>query len=551
MQLTTIRAAVCPSTITKVTRLFNGTLHDVAHELFQNARRAGAMRIVVQIGDDDGQATLTIYDDGCGIDDPASVLTLGQSRWTDQIKAAEDPAGMGVFSLAGRRVTIESWSPRHQASWKAVIEADAWDGSQDIAINEGSHCQGTAITIDLPPDWAGHVQSAIYAASAYLPIPVELNRDAVPRGDFLDGAVRIAEWNGSRIGIFEGHAPERSINFHGVTISCRLPRVHECDQLHYSHHARLDIGDTPALQLVLPARKEAVENAGLAALREAVELEIYRTIAAKTAHRLAYHHWQRATELGIEIAEAEQTLCTWHPQVADCNSGSFGSTRIAAEGAILTPMFSPSFGQPLARAAAKHPFRAQFAEKVAGYIGYSWYDALASILDARLVVTCVDGSKITIDDFEESADLADHTLVEAIEAQFDIGVRTTRETICLSADVAFGSGADIYDGLEAARIVWTKDGASVDDLADLLDAAYFCSSDDRECDSWDTQRRSFEDEALALAASLLVGEDAAAAARIQRLLRDNVWLVPAGRSCTISIVDRKVEVVVVPLDQAA
>ena len=329
-----------------------------------------------------------------------------------------------------------------------------------------------------------------------------------------------------------------------------LPGSHECDR-HRSYYARLDIGNTPSLQLVLPARKEAVENAGLVALRAAVELEIYKTIAASPSRRLSHHDWLRAAELGVVVVEAEQTLRSWNPQVADSNSGSYGAARIVAANAILTPMFSPSFSQPLARAAAKHPFRGQMAEKVPAYAGYAWYDALTTILDARFIVTCADGSQITIDDEEESADLPGHTRVQAIEAQFDVATGTTYEIIAIPADVAFGSGPDIWDGLDAARIVWTSDGLSVDDLADLLDAAYFCSSDDRECDSWDTQHRAFEDEALALAASLLLGEDAAAAARIQRLLRDNLWLVPAGRRVTISIIDRKVEVALVPIEQAA
>ena len=532
-------------------RLFNGTLQDVAHELFQNARRAGASRIAVHSGASLGQPTLTIYDDGCGIDDPASILTLGQSKWSDSVKAAEDPAGMGVFSLAGRRVTIESWSQRHQAGWKAVIPADAWDGSQDIPLSEGNRYIGTAITIDLPPEWAGHVTSAVYSAAVHLPIPVELDRTAVPRRDFLDGAVRVVEWNGSRIGIFEGLPLERSINFHGVTISCRFPQVSECDKTHLSHYARLDIGDTPSLQLVLPARKEAVENAGLAALREAVEIEIYRTIASKPAHRLPYHHWQRAAELGIGMDEAEPTLCSWHPQVADSNSGSFGAARIAATDAILTPMFTASFGQPLARAAAQHPFRSKLAEKVSAYVGYGWYDALTTITDARFVVTLANGTQMTIDDEEETADLPENTRVEAIEAQFDVATGNNCDIIAIPADVAFGSTNDIWDGLDAARIVWTGDGPGVDDMADLLDAAYFCSSDDRDCDSWDTQHRAFEDEALALAAKMLVSEDAAVAARLQRLLRDHVWLLPNGRTVTISIVDRKVDVAVACLEQAA
>ncbi|MDX3911159.1 MAG: hypothetical protein QHC67_15270 [Sphingobium sp.] len=39
---TTIHSRVDPAAISKVTRLFNNSLHDVLTELFQNARRAGA-----------------------------------------------------------------------------------------------------------------------------------------------------------------------------------------------------------------------------------------------------------------------------------------------------------------------------------------------------------------------------------------------------------------------------------------------------------------------------------------------------------------------------
>ena len=42
---TTIRPEVGQSLITKVSRLFNGTLGDVLQELFQNARRADARAI--------------------------------------------------------------------------------------------------------------------------------------------------------------------------------------------------------------------------------------------------------------------------------------------------------------------------------------------------------------------------------------------------------------------------------------------------------------------------------------------------------------------------
>src|SRR3546814_6395293 len=85
----TIRPEVGPSLITKVSRLFNGTLGDVLLELFQNARRAGARAIHVAVYNLPAGTALSIYDDGCGIDDPANLLTLGDSGWQQDISARE------------------------------------------------------------------------------------------------------------------------------------------------------------------------------------------------------------------------------------------------------------------------------------------------------------------------------------------------------------------------------------------------------------------------------------------------------------------------------
>ena len=108
----TIATAVAPETIAKVTRLFNNTAFDVVTELFQNARRAGAIAVAVLIQTGGPDTLLHIIDDGHGIADPAAMVTLGRSGWSEQTRRMEDPAGMGVFSLAGRDVIVRSFSLR-------------------------------------------------------------------------------------------------------------------------------------------------------------------------------------------------------------------------------------------------------------------------------------------------------------------------------------------------------------------------------------------------------------------------------------------------------
>lgn len=59
----TIATAVAPETIAKVTRLFNNTAFDVVTELFQNARRAGAIAVAVLIQTGGPDTLLHIIDE--------------------------------------------------------------------------------------------------------------------------------------------------------------------------------------------------------------------------------------------------------------------------------------------------------------------------------------------------------------------------------------------------------------------------------------------------------------------------------------------------------
>ena len=85
MTSTIIRPSVSPKTITKVTRLFNGTIGDILGELLQNSRRAGASRIDIACCADHDGARLTLADDGTGVADPQTMIALGDSGWSEHI----------------------------------------------------------------------------------------------------------------------------------------------------------------------------------------------------------------------------------------------------------------------------------------------------------------------------------------------------------------------------------------------------------------------------------------------------------------------------------
>jgi hypothetical protein len=106
-----IRAAVNQAILTKADRLFTNDDRGVFVELLQNARCAGATTVHVTIEDipgESGSAQITVLDNGRGIEDFQSLLTLGGSDWSVDTQQKEDPAGMGFFAPCRSEVEVHS-----------------------------------------------------------------------------------------------------------------------------------------------------------------------------------------------------------------------------------------------------------------------------------------------------------------------------------------------------------------------------------------------------------------------------------------------------------
>ena len=100
--------------------------------------------------------------------------------------------------------------------------------------------------------------------------------EQLDRRAFLDGAVHAEPWRGLAFGVFRDRHRgynDPDLNFHGLTLPVRLPTLESVHAGIWS--VRADIGDCPELELVLPARKEAVENDFLKEMRDAARLAIY------------------------------------------------------------------------------------------------------------------------------------------------------------------------------------------------------------------------------------------------------------------------------------
>jgi|GEM_PF-7020197 len=124
------------------------SFNEACTEAVQNAYRAGASRMEVMLDRD--AAVVEIRDDGPGIKDPESLLTIGRSDWERDVV---EPAGMGFMALAGLsdEITVESRTADGRA-WRLTIPSEAFDGGaaalEDLEP-DGTH--GVLIRAELDP----------------------------------------------------------------------------------------------------------------------------------------------------------------------------------------------------------------------------------------------------------------------------------------------------------------------------------------------------------------------------------------------------------------
>ena len=343
----TIRARVGDSAIDKVTRLFSAGLADIFTETLQNSRRGGANRVAATIEQDGDTTRVTLIDDGAGIADPAVLLTFGESGWKAGIAEAEDPAGFGLLALSRRGCTLRWRRPGGDPSpgYRLVLEPAHFlgrDAAHVVPDDSAPWPHGTSVTFEASE--APHsVRAFLKTAARHYPLPVTIGGETVERRAFLDGTLHAEPWKGLVFGVFkDSHAGYRvpDVNFHGLTLPVRLPQIDTVEGGVWS--ARADIDSCPDLELVLPARKEAVETPFLEEMREAARLAVYRAMAqADPAPRVAWTDWHKAKEAGIQLPEPPAELRPWRPAIADTDYWDERSTFTAVGSGALVMQADP------------------------------------------------------------------------------------------------------------------------------------------------------------------------------------------------------------------
>ena len=524
MTASTIRARVSPAAIDKVTRIFNGTLGDILGELFQNARRAGATRIVVDSYASEGERMIRIADDGKGVADPQTLLSLGQSEWSEETKLPEDPAGMGFFALAGRRAQVASRAAA--TGFVLDIPAMAWTGTADIAVEPYNGPQGTTIAFVSPIADERAIANAVAAAALHFPLPVLFNGEVQRAADFLDGAHRIVCANGVRIGVYKDrpndHAP--NVNFHGVSLRHNLPHISEWRGTKW--WVRVDIEDAPDLVLVLPARKEFYYNDALERLIDDCRAAIFTAIADEPFHQLGHTDWSIGTDYVPSLPEARAWLSPWEPSPARDHWRHHGAPVAVAPSAVLYEeedgydAFSFARALALGDGLAVEPYI-----PVPLYQGYPWYDAIPRYRRDSIVYTGPDGELPDPD----TVTFRPEGITVAITAEGAPAIAYRTDLVIGDSEFSTDDPDEVFIALTASSTI------TLEVLCDLIVDAGFSPNDSSDADSYDNQYDRYRHDAFIRATQVLHGDEAATIADIELAFGDRIaWRIPRGKQVTIT-----------------
>jgi len=343
-------ATISDKFMSKATRLFNSSNMDIFHELIQNARRAGAG--TVHINYDNNNKRYILWDNGKGVEKAADLLTLGESNWDSETQRKEDPAGMGIFSLASRPCRIAS------RDWYVDLTPDHFAGQLEITPMPQGRIEGTVISFDAEEETYNY---ELKDELKYYPLLILINGEILETKPFIDPSLPSTEYKGLKIQLFKerNYARSSEVNFHGLTLN------HSFSLPGKEHWFNIDVDDCPELELVLPARKELIQNEFLKDLSIHLRKLVFEYYLNEP-HNFKFSEYTEAQELGIELDEAIPQL----KSLADRELRYLEDLRNPAF------LYGADECDEITLFNHQSPHQVDFVMSNSSMRGYSWYDAL-------------------------------------------------------------------------------------------------------------------------------------------------------------------------------
>lgn len=165
------RTMIGPSGVAKADNP-SGPLDAILRELFRLAQRAGACRIHVETFDYEGRPTLSVLDNGSGIDSPRALLALDAFGWRAAHPRSQPSSDVALSSLVGRHTIVRSGPDETEPGWSVTISAEAWNGEAPIAVEPDGGLCGTNMMVEIPEEWRAGLEDAVATAARHLPMHV-------------------------------------------------------------------------------------------------------------------------------------------------------------------------------------------------------------------------------------------------------------------------------------------------------------------------------------------------------------------------------------------
>ncbi len=384
-------------------RLFRNDDLGTFVEVLQNSRRAAATLVEVGIDEVQGSSArcvVTILDNGTGIRDFEQLLTLGDSGWSTDTQTTEDPAGMGFYSLCLSGVEVYSGNQYTNISPAAFLgKADA------IIERRQEFLRGTRLRFTRPSS-QGTLAAALANAAQFYPLEVRLNGEALPRHDFLEGAVHRELIDGIEVGFatrfahdWSYYGEDKNWNFYGAQIKQSFPQFYgilpeDPQRGPLSLHARFNVLETGRIKLQLPDRRSIIENDFLGEFYKKARAAAYRCFQKQPRHVLSFKNWKEAKELGVDLLEAASLLTTWSALASETDSNQmFGDDKASIISNLNRAMLvdrdltNTHTLQGGLYSGAKLDY--DLYREHPDFAGYSWYEALPRLVNVEVTI---DGS---------------------------------------------------------------------------------------------------------------------------------------------------------------
>jgi anti-sigma regulatory factor (Ser/Thr protein kinase) len=494
-----ISAKVHEGILEKADRLFRNDDAGVWIELLQNARRAGATRVHISFeesGDEPGFCKVTIQDNGTGIEDFQSLLSLGASGWNEATQAKEDPAGMGFFSLCRSEVKVQS------VNQSVIISPTVFLGKDAAEVRQTSeYVQGTRIRFTRESA-KGALLSALENVAEFCPVAVFIADRELPQHDFLDGALYRETIDGIEVGFATNFTyryntfRDPNWNFYGARLHHSVTPIQGFLPAGtispVALHMRFTVLQTSRVKLQLPDRRAIIEDEFLTSFLSKARVVAYRFFQKQERHALPFRNWREAKELGVSLPEAACLLYTWHATPLDDGiEPLFGYPEHglldSCDDVILVTANVPDEHTIEAALHSGASLPGKLYKEEAQSAGYSWYDRLPQIVDSAVFLDGIPYEEWT----KPEEDRPQRIEIEITLAEAGKSPRQLRLPALIHVDPSDGCSF-----VAVRQSSWDNDDlAGPFSVTDFLVCATFCASDDwGESDSWQTQKDAYDED---------------------------------------------------------